>query len=77
MPIQTAWPSDISSHVIGVGAQLSENRGSSTTHMTMPPMTSDHPMITRLSRCLPMTLVSRNAGAAVQTKAIATKVMDG
>ncbi len=44
------------------------------THMTTPPMTSAAPMITRLSRCLPITLVSRNAGAAVQTKAITTSV---
>ena len=43
----------------------------STSHMTIPPIRRDHPMIVMLSRCLPITLVSRNDGIAVTTKATA------
>ena len=43
----------------------------STSHITIPPISSDHPMIWMFSRCLPITLVSRKDGIAVTTKAIA------
>src|SRR5271167_4548590 len=44
----------------------------STIHMTTPPINNDQPMMFRFSRCLPMTLVSRNDGMAVTTNATAT-----
>ena len=45
----------------------------STIHMTTPPTSSEVPITVRLSRCLPMTFVNRNAGAAVTTKATRTR----
>src|SRR5580704_14137132 len=44
----------------------------STIHMTTPPISNDQPMMYRFSRCLPITLVSRNEGIAVTTKATVT-----
>src|SRR5579863_750401 len=44
----------------------------STIHMMTPPISNDQPIIVRLSRCLPITLVSRNEGIAVTTKATVT-----
>src|SRR5580765_2803620 len=37
----------------------------STSHITIPPINSELPMMARLSRCLPMTFVNRKAGIAV------------
>src|SRR5258706_10379152 len=39
----------------------------STIHMMTPPINKDQPMMYKFSRCLPMTLVSRNEGIAVTT----------
>src|SRR5258706_12510709 len=44
----------------------------STIHMMTPPINKDQPMMYKFSRCLPMTLVSRNEGMAVATNAILT-----
>ena len=41
----------------------------STSHITIPPISSDQPMIKRFSRCLPITLVSKKDGTAVTTNA--------
>src|ERR1700736_2693616 len=41
----------------------------STSHITIPPISSDQPMIKIFSRCLPITLVSKNDGIAVTTNA--------
>src|SRR3984893_6290294 len=46
----------------------------STIHITTPPISSDQPMMGMLSRCLPITLVNRNEGMAVTTKAISTRL---
>src|SRR6266849_5687419 len=45
----------------------------STIHITIPPISREAPMMYRLSRCLPMVLVNRNAGIAVVTKATAVR----
>src|ERR1700730_15210271 len=45
----------------------------STIHITTPPSSSDQPMIARLSKCLPIVLVSRYEGIAVITKATAVR----
>src|SRR5208282_1024648 len=44
----------------------------STIHMMTPPISNDQPMMVRLSKCFPITLVSRNDGIAVTTKATVT-----
>src|SRR5258706_12693851 len=41
----------------------------STIHMMTPPINKDQPMMYKFSRSLPMTLVSRNEGMAVNTNA--------
>src|ERR1700690_2460364 len=41
----------------------------SMIHMATPPINSDAPIICRLSRCLPITLVRRKEGMAVTTNA--------
>src|SRR5258708_33221554 len=41
----------------------------SMSHITIPPISSDQPMIWIFSRCLPITLVSRKDGMAVTTNA--------
>src|SRR5579862_9466695 len=46
----------------------------STIHITIPPISSDQPMMGMLSRCLPMVLVNRNEGMAVTTKAMSTRL---
>ena len=46
----------------------------STIHMTMPPTSSEVPIMCKLSRCLPMTLVNKNAGIAVTTNAISVRL---
>src|SRR4030081_1973250 len=43
----------------------------STIHMIAPPISNDQPMMGMLSRCLPITFVSRNDGIAVTTNATA------
>src|SRR5580698_1177183 len=57
-PIQIACPSDICSTwlVCGSPRVLQE----STAHITMPPISSDQAITVRLSRCLPIVLVSKN-----------------
>src|ERR1022692_4336694 len=45
----------------------------STSHITIPPISSDQPMIKMFSRCLPITLVSRKEGTAVTTNATAVR----
>src|SRR6267378_2362516 len=45
---------------------------SSTIHITIPPISREVPMIYRLSRCLPISFVIRNAGIAVTTNATMT-----
>src|ERR1700722_2022323 len=46
----------------------------STTHMKIPPISNDQPMMVMLSRCLPIVLVNRYEGIAVTTKAISTRL---
>jgi hypothetical protein len=46
----------------------------STIHITIPPTSKAVPIIVRLSRCLPITLVSRKAGIAVTTKAMMVRL---
>src|SRR5580704_4217118 len=72
-PIQMACPSDICS-TSGVAGSERELHAS-TTHMTTPPIRSDQAITRRLSRFLPMVLVSSQAGMAVKTKAISVNEM--
>src|ERR1700741_3135432 len=76
-PIQTACPRLISSmRQMRIGLPEAPAPAfsqiaffASTTHITMPPSNSAAPMTYKLSRFLPMTLVSRYEGIAVTTKA--------
>src|SRR6266852_9799346 len=76
-PIQTAWPRLIASifQVWMRPPEASDPSAServfiaSTIHITIPPTSREVPMMYKLSRCLPMTLVRRNAGIAVTTNA--------
>src|SRR5580704_10962887 len=75
-PIQMAWVKLMSSILQvfmrppppGPAASDFEFQAS-TSHITIPPTSSEVPMMYKLSKCLPMILVSRNAGMAVTTKA--------
>src|SRR5438067_10992702 len=49
----------------------------SMSHMAMPPAISAQPMMNRFSRCLPMSLVSSQAGMAVTTKEVNVDVSGG
>src|SRR5215471_19296920 len=76
MPIQIACHMDISSmrSVLwrppgGVRPNIA-----STIHMITPPTIRDMPITYRLSRCFPITLVSRKDGTAVNTNAMSTNV---
>src|SRR6516165_2145161 len=62
-PIQTACPKVISSMCIVFGFR----HNTSTTHITMPPIKSDHAMTCRSSRCSEITFFKRKLGSAVTT----------
>ena len=64
MPIQMAWTSETSSmrSVMWRPTVRGEPKYASTIHITMPPTSSETPITVRLSRCLPMSLVSRSDG---------------
>ena len=76
-PIQTACPKLMASifqvwillPVTGPAASAVAFMAS-TIHITTPPISKELPMMWRLSRCLPMILVKRNAGIAVTTNAM-------
>src|SRR6202140_4719012 len=76
-PIQIACARLMSS-IFQVGVRLSAAPGpaasdfefkASTSHITIPPISSDQPMIRMFSRCLPITFVSKKEGIAVTKKA--------
>src|SRR6476469_8501539 len=74
MPIQMAWTSETSSmrSVMWRPTVRGEPKYASTIHMMTPPTSSETPITVRLSRCLPISLVSSSDGTAVQINAIIT-----
>src|SRR5579864_6232785 len=75
-PIQMACKVETSS-IVSVLCRLPAGAGpniASTIHIITPPTTSEIPITYRLSRCLPIVLVSRNEGMAVTKNAIRTSV---